>query len=187
MDWRERNFKKVDSGHAFFPYGAFSRGYLVDDAKKEELIAFIKRLDGSSVLIVIAVAAAAGWWIAGTVDGAWLGVGLIALPLAIYRHVKLQRALAGLPRTDARRTFSEQLRATSNTMPSLAIYVALVATFLITAGDVFFIYESLRDRDVHGLLLFAAALPIFALSLLLSVWLLYLKHSRRNLSDHSVS
>jgi hypothetical protein len=181
MDWHERNFKKVDGGHAFFPYGPFSRGYLVDDAKKEELVSFDRRLDRSLVLIV--VAAVAGWWIARTVDGAWLGVLLIALPLAVYRHLRLRRALAGLPRTDARRTFSEQLRAASNAMPSLAIYAALVATFLITAGDVFFIYESLRDRDVRGLRLPAVALPIFALSLLLCVRLLHLRHSRRNLND----
>jgi hypothetical protein len=38
MDWEERNFKKVDGGHVFFPYGPFSRGYIVDDAKKAELI-----------------------------------------------------------------------------------------------------------------------------------------------------
>ena len=28
----------------FFPYGTLSRGYIIDDAKKAELIAFIKRL-----------------------------------------------------------------------------------------------------------------------------------------------
>jgi len=72
-------------------------------------------------------------------------------------------------------------------MPSFAIYVALVGIFFITAGDVFFIYESLRDRDVRGLLLFAVALPIFALSLLLTVRLLQLRYSRRNLSDHPAS
>ena len=62
-------------------------------------------------------------------------------------------------------------------MPSLAIYAALVATFLITAGDVFFVYESLRDRDIHGLLLPAVALPVFTLSLLSSVRLLHLKRA----------
>jgi hypothetical protein len=101
-------------------------------------------------------------------------VGLVALPLAVYHHLRLCRALAGLPRTDARRTFSEQLRAASNTMPSLAIYAAVVATFLIAAGDFFFIFENFRDRNVHGLLLPAVARPIFALSLLLSVRLLHL-------------
>ena len=184
MDWEERNFKKVDGGHVFFPYGPFSRGYIVDDAKKAELIAFIKRLNRSWPVFLIA--AVAGWWIAGA-DGLWMGVGLVALPFTAYYQLRVRRTLAGLPRTDNRRTFSEQLRATAAAMPSFVIYLALVGIFFITAGDVFFIYESLRDRDFRGLLLFAVALPIFALSLLLTVRLLQLRYSRRNLSDHPAS
>jgi hypothetical protein len=182
MDWRERNFNRVDGGHAFFPYGPFGRGYLVDDARKAELIAFDRRIDHSSVVIVIA--AAAGWWIAGTVDGAWFTAGLLALPLAVYRHLGLRRLVAGLPRTDSRRTFSEQLNAAAHAMPRLGIYAALVVTLLITAGDVFFIYESLRDDDVRGLLWPAIAFPIFAFSVLLSVRLLHLRCERRTVSDH---
>ena len=78
MDWEERNFKKVDGGHVFFPYGILSRGYIVDDAKKAELIAFIKRLNRSWPVFLIA--AAAGWWIAGA-DGLWMGVGLVSSAL----------------------------------------------------------------------------------------------------------
>jgi hypothetical protein len=185
MDWEERNFQKVDGGHAFYPYGTLSRGYIVDDAKKAELIAFIKRLN-RSWLPVILIAAAAGWWIAGA-DGFWMGVLLVALPPTAYYHLRVRRTLADLPRTDKRRTFSEQFRSTADAMPSFAIYVILVGFFFITAGDVFFIYESLRDRDVRGLLLPAVALPMFALALLLSVRLLQLRYSRWNLSDHSAS
>ena len=185
IDWEERNFKKVDGGHVFFPYGSLSRGYIVDDAKKAELIAFIKR-QNRSWLPVILIAAAAGWWIAGD-DGFWMGVLLVGLPFTAYYQVRVRRTLAGLPRTDDRRTFSEQFRATADAMPSFAIYAALVGSLLLTAYDAFFIYEGLRDRELHGLLLFAVALPMFALSLLLIVRLLQLKYSRRNLSDHPAS
>ncbi len=99
------------------------------------------------------------------------GVGLIAVPGTAYYQFTLRRALAGMPRTDHRRTFSDQLRATADAMPSFAIYVALAAIFFVTAVDVFFIYESVSDRDMGGVLLFA----IFTLLLLLTGRLLYLK------------
>jgi hypothetical protein len=184
MDWEGRNFRKVDGGHAFFPYGPLSRGYIVDDAKKAELIVFIKRLDRS--LAVVLIAAAAGWWISGS-DGMWMGVALVVLPLTVYYELTIRRMLAGVPRTDNRRTLSEQLRATADVMPSFAIYLVLIGGFFITAGDIFFIYQSTRDGDLRGLLLFALAFPIFTLFLLLIVRLLQLKHSRRNLSDHPAS
>jgi hypothetical protein len=116
-----------------------------------------------------------------------MGVLLVGLPFTAYYQVRVRRTLAGLPRTDDRRTFSEQFRATADAMPSFAICLLLVGFFFLTAGDVFFIYESLRDRDVRGLLLPAVALPMFALALLLSVRLLQLRYSRRNLSDHPAS
>lgn len=96
-DWVESKFRKVDGGHAFFPYGPFSRGYIVDDAKKAELVAFIKRLNRSWPVILIA--AAAGWWISGN-DGMWIGGALVALPLAVYQELTTRRMLAGAPRTD---------------------------------------------------------------------------------------
>jgi hypothetical protein len=126
MDWEERNFRKVDGGHAFFPYGPLSRGYIVDDAKKAELIVFIKRLDRS--LAVVLIAAAAGWWISGS-DGMWMGVALVVLPLTVYYELTIRRMLAGVPRTDNRRTLSEQLRATADVMPSFAIYLVLIGGF----------------------------------------------------------
>ena len=70
LNWEQRNFRKVDGGHIFFPYGALARGYIVDDAKKAELIAFFKRLNRLWPLMLIA--AAAGWWIADF-DGLMLG------------------------------------------------------------------------------------------------------------------
>ncbi|MGA8412574.1 MAG: hypothetical protein WB756_12515 [Xanthobacteraceae bacterium] len=85
----------------FFPYGTLSRGYIVDDAKKAELIAFIKRLN-RSWLPVILIAGAAGWWISGA-DGLWIGVLLVALPFTAYYQLRVRRTLAGLPRTDNRR------------------------------------------------------------------------------------
>jgi hypothetical protein len=179
MDWEERNFKKVDGGHVFFPYGPFSRGYIVDDAKKAELIAFIKQLNRSWPVFLIA--AAAGWWIAEA-DGLWMGAGLVALPFTAYYQLRVRRTLAGLPRTDNRRTFSEQLRATADAMPSFCHLRGTGRHLFHNSWRRLFFYESLRDRDVRGLLLFAVALPIFALSLLLTVRLLQLRYSRRNLS-----
>ena len=184
LNWEQRNFRKVDGGHIFFPYGALSRGYIVDDAKKAELIAFFKRLNRLWPLMLIA--AAAGWWIADF-DGLMLGVLLVSLPLMGYYDLTIRRTLADVPRTDVRRPFAEQMRATADAMPRLAIYVALLGTLLITAGDVFFIYESARDHDLAGLMLPALALPIFAGSLLLTVRLLQLRHWRRNLSNHPAS
>lgn len=69
----------------------------------------------------------------------------------------------------------------------MAVCTALVVSLLITAGDVFFIYENLRDRDVRSLLWPAMGFPIFAFSVLLSAWLLHLRYSRRTVSDHSAS
>ena len=98
-----------------------------------------------------------------------------------YYDLTIRRTLADVPRTDVRRPFAEQLRATADVMPSFAIYVALLGTFLITAGDVFFIYESARDHDLAELVLPLLALPFFAGSLLLTVRLAQIKHARRNL------
>jgi hypothetical protein len=183
----ERYFTKIDGGHVFFPYGAlsFRRGYIVDDAKKAELIALLKRLNRSSLPLML-IAAVAGWGIAGA-DGLWLGLGLIALPGMVYYQFTVRRLLAGMPRTDHRRELSEQLRATADAVPSYAIYVALAAILFVTVIDAFFIYGSVRNRDVGGVLLFAISLPIFTLLLLLTARLFYLKGSRRNLSGNPPS
>jgi hypothetical protein len=84
VPWEERYFTKTDGGHVFFPYGAlsFRRGYIVDDAKKAELIALLKRLNRSSLPLML-IAAVAGWWIAGA-DGLWLGLGLNPRDCAPY-------------------------------------------------------------------------------------------------------
>jgi uncharacterized membrane protein len=167
MGWPDRYFKVVDGGHQFFPNGPFSKGYIVDDAKRKELVAFVRRREFLGLLVCVAVAAA-GLWFAGAV-GFYGGLVLSAVFGVTLYWISIRSLLAGLPRTEHRRPFAEQLRATAIALPKTALY-AMLAVFLIgTAGDAFFVYEHMRDGDFSGLLYASAEFAVFAVLLFVTV------------------
>jgi hypothetical protein len=113
----DRYFRKVEGGYLFFPYGPFSKSYLVSEAKKSELSS---HLEGSLV-----------WGSLGTIS-------LLFLPLWL---LKQHRILKGCPRSE-RQTFAEMHRAMGRTMPRWLLCLSLLCGLLFIAGCLHLAYMS---------------------------------------------
>ena len=167
MGWADRYFQTASSDHIFFPNSCFSKGYVVNDTKKTELVALVSRRDGFAFLISLTAAIIGGWFFGEY--GFWGGVLLAVLPLGLYYRIGMRRLLAGVPRTEHRRTLAEQLRATAIALPATAVYAMLFLFLIGTVGDAFFVYEHMKDGDYYGLSYASAEFAVFAVMLFVIV------------------
>jgi hypothetical protein len=197
----EAAFKPVAGGYVFQPPSLFwpftrSRGYLVNEAQKAEFAACLRR-QRRRVFLLIVVYVLIVLGLMGAVGGSdsalrmssaeFIAIvtvtALAVVPIAILPHIYLMRTLrpllAGLPHTDERITFGDQLNSLAAAMSGKLLLIGGIASGMMIFGNLISIIEAIVE-DRGGSKLYW---PIFGLvfGVLLSSYFAYLAILKRKM------
>jgi hypothetical protein len=179
--YEEAAFKSVAGGYVFQPPTLFwpvvrSRGYLVNEAQKAELIACLRRQRRRIFfLLIVYVLICVGLTTAVGMSGALprispadfiakvTAMALVVVPILIVLHLYLVRGLrpliADLPRTDERITVGDTLHSVAAAIPGPLLPLGGIVFGVVIIGNIVAIVDAIaEDRGGPSL-----ALPIFGL------------------------
>jgi hypothetical protein len=128
-------FKSDDAGRrAFYPYGRFGKGYIVEPAQELEIEAYIGRqFSWITGLLFLQVAAQ-------TVFGVGTALAVLGVPYLLFViafHLGLKRRTGGLPVSTVRMTGADLVRNQAQYMSATRAYGLLVVGVLMTLGSGF--------------------------------------------------
>jgi hypothetical protein len=199
----EAAFKPVPGGYEFrrpnpWLFG-FWRTYLVNDAQKEMLAAFVRQrqrliLGLLAIYLVMGIAATVLFQLLGPPDlapaafvavvvAAMLGMLALALVPHLYLMRRIEPMLAELQRTDEQATLHQQLFGVAAVISPVHLALGGVGGFLVAASNV----KSLADLIAQGAAASELVWSAFGLliGLLLASYFLYLAILRRRLKRNA--
>jgi hypothetical protein len=197
----EAAFKPVAGGYVFQPpslYWPFARspGYLVNEARKAELAACLRRQRRQIfLLLVVYVLIVLGFMATVGISGRALRIpsaefiaimavtALAVVPIAIAPHIYLMRTmrplLADLPRTDERITLHDQFHSLAAAISGRLLVLGGIGGGLMIIGNIVSIVDAIAEERGGSKLFW----PVFGLvfGVLLTSYFVYLAVLRRRL------
>jgi uncharacterized Tic20 family protein len=166
----EAAFKAVAGGYVFQPPSLLwpftrSRGYLVNEDKKAELAVCLRRQRRQVLFMVVAyvllvsaltLAASLSGAIQSISSGEFVAIGalmaLAVVPIVIVPHFQLLRTLrpllAGVPPTDERISFGEQLHGLAGAISGKLLILGGVGGAMMVIGNLTQLLDAIAvDRD----------------------------------------
>lgn len=159
----ELHFKSGDGERAFFPYGRFSRGRVVDPDREAALRRFLRRWYGGSEILIIAQILLQAF--IGFERTLYFIALELVLMLAVYR-LALRSLLKNCPVSRIRISSSDIRLKQAQALSAGRIWFLVLTSILMTLVSAFAFWLSLRAPDWHtaasglGILLFGASLIV---------------------------
>jgi hypothetical protein len=156
-------FKTIDGQRAFFAYGKFGRGRIVDTNREAALRRFLARWFVAAEITLIAMILLQNF--IGVQRAMILAGGATVLLIVIYCW-SLPMLLKDAPRSDFKLTGAEIRLKQAQTTSAARLILLMIAGILLTVGSAFSFWMSLRSPNWDtaisgfGILFFGAGLVL---------------------------